>query len=256
MHPSTQQYVNSEPIARDYDLHFAANRLFDFDAQVLDAWLPQPGRLIDLGCGTGRHLLQFARRGFDVVGLDLSGHMLQQTHRKLSQANLAAQMLCFDLNRLATPQPAHHPELPAASFDYAICMFSTLGLIKGHDRRLRVLQGIRRLLKPTGALALHVHNRTHNWLSHEGRAFLLSNFLAVKRGRAEPGDKVLGHYRGIRDMYVHVFTEDEIRSLLETAGFDVLDVLALNQQRNGPLRPNLWRRLRANGFLIRARPHD
>ncbi len=253
MHHSTRQYIASKPIARDYDLHFATNQLFDFDAQTLDTWFPRPGRLVDLGCGTGRHLLQFARQGFDVLGVDLSAHMLEQSRRKLTQANLHAQLLRFDLNDLAPAQSPDQPALPMAPFDYAICMFSTLGLIQGHERRLSVLQGIRRLLKPTGRLALHLHNRTHNWLSHEGRAFLLSNFLAVKRGLAEPGDKTLGQYRGIRNMYIHVFTESEIRLLLQAARFDVLDLIALNRLRNGPLRPNLARGLRANGFLIHAR---
>ena len=34
-------------------------------------------RILDVGCGPGRHALEFARRGFDVVGVDISERFIQ-----------------------------------------------------------------------------------------------------------------------------------------------------------------------------------
>ncbi len=82
--------------------------------------------------------------------------------------------------------------------------------------------------------------------------FLVSNFFKSRLGQAEPGDKFLSHYRGIKGMYVHVFTEKEITALLEEAGFTVREILPLNRRRNGILKGDLFRSLRANGYLIRA----
>jgi SAM-dependent methyltransferase len=43
--------------------------------------LPQPpARLLDLGCGTGWTSLFFARRGFDVVGVDIAADMIEQAN--------------------------------------------------------------------------------------------------------------------------------------------------------------------------------
>ncbi|NTW30453.1 MAG: class I SAM-dependent methyltransferase, partial [Candidatus Moranbacteria bacterium] len=45
------------------------------------ALLPESSRVIDLGCGVGTEAGYLAERGFDVVGLDLSGGMLAQAKR-------------------------------------------------------------------------------------------------------------------------------------------------------------------------------
>ena len=133
-------------------------------------------------------------------------------------------------------------------------MFSTLGLIQGRDNRQRSLRAVRNLLRPGGEFVVHVHNHHYNVWRHEGRVYLLNNWIQTRRGRSESGDKFLPTYRGVRNMYVHVFTEEEITTELEKAGFTLLDVLALNRRRNGVLRPcPRWlRRYCANGFLIRA----
>lgn len=255
-HSSTKRYIGDISIASGYDRYFAGSELFGYDTVMLERWFSQPGRLIDLGCGTGRHLLRFSGRGFDVVGVDLSRHMLAQTRQKLSQAGRDSILIDADLTDLPIT-PAHMDgPLVANSFDYAICMFSTIGLINGSSNRRLFLQSVLELLKPLGQFALHVHNKGHNVWSFEGWQFLLSNFLRSHLGRAEPGDKILAHYRGIKGMYLHVFSESEIVDLLGGAGFDVLEVLPLNNRRNGSLAVPLLRSIRANGFLIRAqKPH-
>src|SRR5207247_10550109 len=37
-----------------------------------------PGRLLDVGCGTGAHTAAFAERGWDVVGVDISEDLLER----------------------------------------------------------------------------------------------------------------------------------------------------------------------------------
>lgn len=236
----------SPEIARDYDAYFADTELFRYDCQLLRRWMPAPGRLIDLGCGSGRHLVVFARAGFDVTGVDLSEHMLSVASAKLKRLGLSARLVEGDIVGSAD-------RFEAGSFDYALCMFSTFGLIAGAKNRLRALQDWRRLLKPDGRLALHVHNRWHNVLSMEGRAYLLSNALAVSIGRGEWGDKYISRYRGIRDMYVHVFSRREMFGLLRAAGFEVIECVDLSQSRSGPLRRRWARGLFANGFVLLAR---
>ncbi len=252
MHVSTHQYVRNLEIAYEYDRYFASNELFKYDSEVLDQWFDTPGQLIDFGCGTGRHVVQFVRRGFEVTGIDLSEHMLAITREKLQRENLSARLMqadfCDDLYGSHTVGGT--PE--SQRFDYGLCMFSTLGLIYGGENRRRFLDNVRRLLKPSGQLALHVHNRGHNWFRHEGRMFLAGNYIRTRLGRAEIGDKYISFYRGIVRMYIHVFSRAEIVRLLEECGYIVEELIALNSRRNGPLETRWFRDLRANGFLIRA----
>jgi SAM-dependent methyltransferase len=57
-----------------------------------------PVTLLDLGCGTGRHALEFARKGVDVTGVDMSATMLEIGKNELQSA--AANSSFFSLPSL------------------------------------------------------------------------------------------------------------------------------------------------------------
>src|SRR5262245_33964379 len=86
-------YVQAPHIADDYDAYFAYNTLFDFDLAVLRRHFTQRGTLVDLGCGTGRLLLPFARDGFHCVGVDLSAHMLRVVRQKAAAGGVGVDRL-------------------------------------------------------------------------------------------------------------------------------------------------------------------
>ncbi|HWA99659.1 MAG TPA: class I SAM-dependent methyltransferase, partial [Pirellulales bacterium] len=140
------------------------------------------------------------------------------------------------------------------SIDYAICMFSTLGMVRTHAARMQVLGHVRRMLKPGGTFVLHVHNRWYNALVPQGRQWLVANFLRwAARRDTEPGDKFFD-YRGIPQMYLHVFTRRELVRMLCDAKFSIVEIAPLNTQRRHRLRHAWWLgRLRANGWIVACR---
>jgi SAM-dependent methyltransferase len=71
----TGDYTDSPWLAELYDLMpaYAARRDIEFYTCCARA---AGGKVLELGCGTGRVLIPLARAGFEVVGLDLSEHML------------------------------------------------------------------------------------------------------------------------------------------------------------------------------------
>src|SRR5207248_11448713 len=75
-------YLHDPAVARGYDAALAGSALLRADQDFVGRHCPRPGRLIDLGCGTGRLLLPFARRGFWVLGVDLSAEMLKVAREK------------------------------------------------------------------------------------------------------------------------------------------------------------------------------
>lgn len=243
--PATWSYLTAPHIAWDYDRYFQHNELFAFDVRVLDRWFASPGRLLDLGCGTGRHVAHFAARGFQVIGLDLSEHMLAAARAKLDTAGSVATLLHADITRL--------DELDLGRFDYALCMFSTLGMIHGAANRLRFLASVRRHLAPGGRFALHVHNRWQNLWDPDGRRYLRHALWRRWHGHPEAFEKDMDGYRGIRGLGLYIYSERELRRVLRGAGFRVAEFVHLNQPRNGVLR-GLLKGLRSNGFIVLCRP--
>ena len=83
----------------------------------------QVGRVLDLGCGTGRHLIAFAREGFDTWGLDSSAVGLASALLRLGEMKLSAHLTLHDMQNLPYPdtffnalisvQVIHHNRLEA-----------------------------------------------------------------------------------------------------------------------------------------------
>ena len=235
------EYAQDHHIAADYDEYFAHNSLFEFDQAVLERHFRQPGLMVDLGCGTGRLLVPFARRGFGALAVDLSTEMLHVVQDKADEDDLDIDCLQANLVELNC--------LADGIADYCILMFSTLGMIEGHTHRLRVLQHVHRLLKPGGLFIVHVHNRWYNLFDPQGRLWLLQNGWDALRGRCDWGDRI-GDYRGIPNMFLHVFTRREFTRLLRSAGFRLKEVISLNTTRQHALEyPWFLGRLRANGWI-------
>lgn len=239
-------YFHSIPIASDYDDYFAHNRLFEFDAQILHDFLPAPTKrsvVADLGCGTGRALLPLVQRGFHGLAIDLSEHMLQIVQEKARQENLSLDCLRANLVELDAVRDN--------SIDHAISLFSTLGMICGKRHRQRSLDHVRRILKPGGTFIIHVHNLWFNLFDPGGPWWLLRNLIQSTFSRdIERGDKSFS-YRGIPQMFLHVFTQREIVTALRSAGLKPWRIIPLDVRRFRRLKnPWLFGRFRANGWII------
>ncbi len=239
-------YFQSSEIAATYDDYFSHNSLFLFDQQLLLDTLRPPGLVVDLGAGTGRALVPLARQGLRGVAVDLSHPMLQIVRQKAAAENLPIDCLQANLVELNC--------LADEVAEYAICMFSTLGMIRGHENRQRVAEHACRILKPGGRFVLHVHNVWYNLFDPGGPWWVLKNLLiATLRREVEFGDKFFP-YRGIPSMFLHVFRRSELVRLLRRAGFEVEQIVPLDTVRRHPLRrPWLFGRLRANGWIVIAR---
>jgi SAM-dependent methyltransferase len=238
------EYLNTPRLAAEEDAYFAGHPLFETDTRVLDERFTVPGRLVDLGCGAGRHAIRFAARGFEVVAIDLSQSMLEAVQRKAGEQGVSLLALKANLCDLGF--------LGEATFDYALCMFSTLGMIRGKPSRAKALHDARRILRPGAELALHVHNLWLNLRDPQGRAWLIRHVLSALSGRVELGDRQM-LYRGIPGMEVHLYRWPELKRELLGAGFRIEEVLPLDEVAAQPISaPWLLPGIRAGGWIVFA----
>lgn len=57
-------------------------------------------RILDIGCGTGRHTIELVKRGYSVIGIDLSDSMLQKARHKATSEGLEIVFLQQDARTL------------------------------------------------------------------------------------------------------------------------------------------------------------
>jgi SAM-dependent methyltransferase len=142
--------------------------------------------------------------------------------------------------------------LAGQSFDYATCLFSTLGMVVGAAPRRQAIQEVYRLLRPGGRFILHVHNRWLNLWRRGMQGWLLRDCLRRLSGR-ESGDCVMPTHQGIAGLTLHLFTRGEAVRLLRDAGFAILAVQPVGLRGDGTLSwPGVLGWLRAYGYLLAA----
>lgn len=194
---------------------------------------PPPGRVLDAGCGTGRHLLPLAQMGYRMVGLDLSRAMLRAAQQALSESGSEATLMRADLRSLPF----------ARCFDAALCLESPLAYLHDDAALSAALRSLHRTLKPGGRLIADVFDYiatlgeeplppavtrfTTPWGSVEvseahhydarGRIWHMQQAFRVERaGRVEQFD--IDHALRIRPAAEYV-------AALETAGFTAEELL-------------------------------
>ena len=131
-----EKYVESE----------ASRAQVDF---VIDKLALEPGaKVLDLCCGQGRHLIDLARRGYDVVGLDLSEYMLEKCKTAAAAEGIKPVLVHADMRQIGY----------TSEFDAVISMFTSFGYLETTDEDQKVLNAASLALKGGGSLFLDIHN--------------------------------------------------------------------------------------------------
>jgi SAM-dependent methyltransferase len=238
------EYTHTPRLAAEEDAYFAGHPLFEADVRALDERFVKPGRLVDLGCGVGRHSIRFADRGFPVVAVDLARPMLDIVNRKAERTTAPVLTVEANLCRLGC--------FADGTFDYALSMFSTLGMIRGPESRRRALRESARILRPGGRLALHAHNLWLNVRNPHGRRWLVGQLGRILLRRDDAGDRRMT-YRGIANMEVHLYRWSELRRDLRRAGFRIDESIPIDEIAARPIsRARFFPSLRAGGWLVFA----
>ena len=134
---------------------------------TIDTYLDgrQPLHVLDIGCGTGRHTIELTRRGYTVVGVDLSDSQLERARQKASMENLQIDFQKRDARDL----PFLH------EFDVVIMLCEGgFSLMETDTMNYRILRNASNALKQKGKLIFTTLNALFP-LFHSVKDFIDSN---------------------------------------------------------------------------------
>ena len=135
------------------EMDFTKNTVAEVDFLLEELSLKQGASILDIGCGTGRHAIELAKRGYVVTGIDVSARMLAKAAEKAKAAGVKVNLIRADATQFRLPR----------KYDGAICLCEGAFGLLGHrddplNQPLSILSNISRSLTPRAKAVFTVLN--------------------------------------------------------------------------------------------------
>jgi SAM-dependent methyltransferase len=137
------------------------------------AGLTEITSMVEYGCGPGQYCREFARRGVQSLGIDLSPEMVLYANLRADAADLPCEIVEGDMRTLVLDHPV----------DFACCMMATFGYLYTNDDVLTHLKTAAKNLKTAGIYVIElphpkglfgIEETTHDQWEMEGDGIKLS----------------------------------------------------------------------------------
>ncbi len=195
---------------------FTKNTEFEVAFIIEELKLPPNSRILDAGCGIGRHSVELAKLGYRMTGVDISQGMLAQASAAAQNAGVEIELVC---SNLADYQPGHQ-------FDAAICLCEGALCLLGsgddpYTRDEMILKTINQALVPGGMFIVTVLNacRLIRQKTDSDIQDGLLDLLTLTEHYAMEVD--LGTGKQVVPVTERVYTPAEFIGMLKRSGFNV-----------------------------------
>ncbi|MDR0449134.1 MAG: class I SAM-dependent methyltransferase [Rickettsiales bacterium] len=185
---------------------------------IFEKHINKTDRILDLGCGCGRTTINLFKLGYeDIVGLDLSDRFVEFAKNYSREHNLAIEFMQGDARSLP---------FDGDSFDVAVFSFNGLMCIPEQKNRDKVLDEVRRVLKPGGKFIFTAHKRDENGKHAE---FWAEQKTRFENGTQDPRLEKFGDRLYPEDTpdavlnIIHIPSMDEVKEFLKRGNFEIME---------------------------------
>ena len=192
-----------------------SDRQVNFLIRELD--LASPLRILDLACGFGRHANRLAALGHEVTGIDLMPGFLEIARMDAARRGVNVTYMQGDMREIDFQE----------AFDLVLLLFTAFGYFDD-AQNLRVLENVRRALKPGGRLVFDLNNRdvlVKNlfpfFVQDKGGDLMIDRTTFDSRTGRMVNKRIVIRNGKRKDLpyTVRLYNPTEIRTLLGQAGF-------------------------------------
>ena len=201
----------------------------EFYMEILRREDYKPRTVVDLACGTGSVTAILAKKGYPVLGVDMSEEMLTEAAMKAMDIDPMPRFVCQKLQELKLPR----------AVDMAVCALDSLDYITDPDDCKEAIRRTYKALNPGGIFIFDV-NTPEKLRAMDGQVFLDEDddVYCVWRGEFDEDTNICTYWmdlfqrqgrtwnRSYEEHREYAYSEEQLRSYLKEAGFTHIEVYA------------------------------
>lgn len=201
-------------------------RILAFYEKLLSQVGTKPQTVVDLGCGTGSMAALLAKKGYRVIGVDLSEDMLTQAWEKCMELPEPPMFVCQPMAELELPEPV----------DWILSCLDSLNYVTAPEDCRETLRRAYENLKPGGVLLFDV-NTPEKLRAMDGQVFLDEDedVYCVWRGEFDEEERICYYgmdlfqrqgslwERSFEEHREYAYSMEELTAYLREAGFSRID---------------------------------
>jgi SAM-dependent methyltransferase len=231
-------YRSAFPVSHTASRPWAEQTVAEID-RVLDMLRPEDGaRILDLACGTGRHSIELARRGFSVVGVDIAPDLIEAAEAELLATEVDdVSFVEEDIRKLAFD----------AEFDLVLNLNDgAIGYFETEEENQRTFEVIAAALRPGGKNLLQLPNVLYaenhlpqkTWIAGSGMVELIDHHWEPRSRYLEGSTTpiLVGEtFEGVSPIPFRqrLYSVDELAEIYASVGMELANVF----RGNGKPRP-------------------
>lgn len=215
-------------------------RRADYFCSLLSADKKKKGILLDLGCGTGGISIEAAKKGYDVIGVDISVGMLNEARQKAMQADVPLLLLNQSMDEIDL----------YGTVDFALCVLDGINHLDSAETVKRTFKRVSLFMNPDGIFAFDVNTpyKHKEILGDNAFVYDLDDLYCVWQNSYNEADGSVdisldffeeedgAYYRSTEYITERSYPLEDISKWLEEAGFEVIGIY--DDMTLDPVRPD------------------